>query len=180
VEANTYYPSGIYDGVKNNVIATWNKVMVVCSCSAPSGGQLAKTNQGSGVDIFYREAPPDRVELNQPLEKIAAGSPASGNPLVKMVVRINETSRDDITVTVHYLVTGFCRNASHGGDPTIGDCHVAGIASTAQNEASSQRPQFLSRGSLIHGVQSAKVSIINRTSGPNGYRIGQVQPSVMY
>ena len=74
---------------------------------------------------------------------------------------VDEARRDHVTVAPHHHVARFRGHRAHCDDPTVDDCHVAGMACPTENDP----VQSVQR---THGVQSANVSIINRTSGPSG------------
>ena len=142
--------------VEHRVVTPRDEVVVVGGGGTPGDRQFSQADQRGGSHVVDREAAPNRVEVNQPVEEVATGSPTPGHPLVEVVVGVDEPGGDNVTRASQHLVARFRLYGAHLGDPTVLNGDVARVTGAPDDEPSG------------HGDQPEKVSIIKCTSGPSG------------
>ena len=156
VEAYPDLSGRVNHRVELRVVAPRDEVVVVRGGGTPGDRQFSHADQRGGSHVVARAAAPDRVEVNQPVEEVATGSPTPGHPLVEVVVGVDEPCGDNVTRTSQHLVARFRLYGAHRGAPTVLNSDVARVTGAPDDEPSG------------HGDQPVKVSIIKCTSGPSG------------
>ena len=91
-------------------------------------GELGQADRRGDADILDGDARPDRVELLEPGEQVAAGGTTAGEPLVEVVVGVDQPGGDDATFAGDHLVPRPRSDGPYLGDDSALDCHLAGPA----------------------------------------------------
>ena len=130
---------GLGDRVEDRVVTARDDVVVVGDGRRPAQRELGQADRCRGGDVLDRDPRPDRIELLQPAEEVAAGRPAAGEPLVEVVVRVDESRRHDAAVAGDDLVAGARHDRADLGDPPAFDGHLA--RPTGASKYLSSRPR---------------------------------------
>ena len=133
VQPDPYLTPGLGDGVEDRVVPAGHDVVVVGDRRRPAQGKLGQADLRRHLHIGDRDPRPDRVELLQPAEQVTACRAAPGEPLVKVVVGVDEPGCDDPAVTGDHLVARSGCDRAELGDDTTFDRHLAGPARSSEN-----------------------------------------------
>ena len=133
MEANADASSRRGDGVEDRVVAARHYVVVVGHRRRPAQRELGQANCGSHGDVLDGNARPDRVELLEPREQVAAGGTTVGEPLVQVMVGVDQSGCDDAAVAGDHLITRPGGDGTDLGDHSAFDGHVTGASRSAQN-----------------------------------------------
>ncbi len=133
VESNANGSSCRRDGVEDRVVAVRHDVVVVGDRRRPAQRQLGQADRCRYANVLDGNTRPDRVELLEPREQVAAGGTTASQPLVQVVVGIDKASCDDASVTGDHLITRPRGDSADLGDHSAFDSYVTRPARPSQN-----------------------------------------------
>ena len=93
-----------------------HQVVVVGDRRRAAQGELGQADGRGDADILDGDARPDRVELLEPGEQVTAGGTTASEPLVEVMVGVDQPGGDDAAVAGDHLVT-----RPRGDDTDLGD-----------------------------------------------------------
>ena len=125
---------------KTRVVAVGHDVVVVRHRRRPGKGELAEPDEGRRRGVLDRDPPPDGVEGLQPGEEVAGRRPSPGQPLVEVVVAVDEPGGDEVTVAGEHPVAGTGVDRADGGDAAPLDGDVAGRPARPAGPSAAPRP----------------------------------------
>ena len=144
-----------------------HEVVVVGDRRRPAHGELGQADGGRHLDVLDRDPRPDRIELLQPGEQVAARRPAAREPLVEVVVGVDQPGGDDAAVAVDHLVARSRRDRADLGDDAAFEGHLARPACPPQN---------LSCGHTLS--YRARRQALSTDDSPLGDHAGQVDAAI--
>ena len=111
-------------------------VVVVGRRGAPGAGQPGQPAGGRGVHQVGVDPPPHRVQRGQPAEQGVVHGQTAGDPLVQVVVGVDEAGGDQAAGRVDVArrpdMSRGAGPVADGGDQVVGDDHVtAGVLGSA-------------------------------------------------
>ena len=125
-DADADLPGGLHLGLDQSVAAAREDVVVVEDGRAARERELGDARASGGVLCLGVDPRPDRIELAQPGEEIGLLRPCACEGLVEVVVRVDESRRDDRAAEFDPLVARGRVPVADGDDRPSVDEHPAG------------------------------------------------------
>ena len=105
MQPDAYLCTGRGNGVEDRVVTVGHDVVMVGNRRSPAQGKLGQADRRRHLNIFDRDPCPDRVELLEPGEQVATRRTTAGEPLVHVMVGVDQPGGDYPSVAVDHLVT---------------------------------------------------------------------------